>query len=164
MSAIGKLSMAMLTSFAQPRLKANAAETRNLVPLLPLLCEENATCIASMGRRGVHMRLCCQELVHFYAILDREPRQMTSSGLAELQTCMSRYLCNWKAMGGHCVFKHHCAFHLVERASWMGNPKLYWTYADEAENRLMKSVAQSLHGGCTFYMSFLQKVLPGVVV
>ena len=67
-------------------------------------------------------------------------------------------------MGGHCVFKHHCAFHIVERAGWMGNPKFYWTYPDEAENRIMKAVAASLHGGCTFYMSLLEKVLPGVVV
>ena len=36
------------------------------------------------------------------------------------------------------------------------------TYADEQENRAMGSVAKSLHGSNTFYLTFLQQVLPEV--
>ena len=75
---------------------------------------------------------------------------------------MSRFLSCWKAYGGHCVPKHHFAWHLAQRARTQGNPRFYWTYADEQENRVMGSVAKSLHGGNTFYLSFLQKVLPEV--
>ena len=61
------------------------------------------------------------------------------------------------------MFSSITCFHLAERARVHGKPKCYWTYADEAENLMMKEVAQSLHGGPTFYLSFLQKVLPEAV-
>eukprot|EP00959_Pyramimonas_sp_CCMP1952_P261211 5461262-Pyramimonas_sp.AAC.1 len=70
------------------------------------------------------------------------------------------FLHSWKESEGHHVFKFHMAFHVVEQASAKGNPRAYWTYADEAENRLMGFVAKALHGGRTFYTRFLQRVLP----
>ena len=84
---------------------------------------------------------------------------MSAQGLRQLQGDMSRFLASWKAFGGHMVFKHHMAWHLAERAGILGNPWLYWTYADEQENRVMGSVARSLHGGNTFYLTVLQKVM-----
>ena len=59
MSAIGKLSEAMLGPLATPRLKAKAAETRNLCPLLPQLCAEHAAILAELGPRALHLRVCC---------------------------------------------------------------------------------------------------------
>eukprot|EP00969_Alexandrium_andersonii_P188710 8339674-Alexandrium_andersonii.AAC.1 len=59
--------------------------------------------------------------------------------------------------GVHFVAKHHFAWYLAERAAWLGNPKAYWTYADEEENRCVSAVAKSLHGGSTFYTAFVQK-------
>jgi len=73
---------------------------------------------------------------------------------------MNRVLAHWSSFGGHMVFKHHCAWHLSERATRHGNPKYYWTYADEQDNRVMGTVAKKLHGGRTFYLTFLKKVLP----
>ena len=96
--------------------------------------------------------------------MEAEPRQMTPGGLFALQSSMSKFLVNWRAWGGHCVFKHHMAWHMVERASQHGNPRFYWTYADEQENRVMSQVAKSLHAGNTFYVTFLQKVLPEIAV
>ena len=157
MSAIGNFTYAMLTSLQQPRLKAKAAESRNLVPLLPQLCEEHMACL---GDRAANLTFACQALHSFYQIMNSEPRQMSALGLRQLQASMSRFLLHWKAFGGHMVFKHHMAWHLAERAGRHGNPKFYWTYADEQENRVMGSVARSLHGGNTFYLTFLQKILP----
>ena len=159
MSQIGKLTLPMLSSLRLPRLKSKAAECRNLIPLLPQLCTENPGCLSGLG---AHLQICCFELARFYRIMQAEPRRMSPGGLHDLQSSMSRFLTHWKLFGGHVVFKHHCAWHMVERAAWHGNPKYYWTYADEQENRVMKSVAQSLHGGNTFYLTFLQKVLPEV--
>ena len=163
MSAIGKLTEGMLGQMATPRLKAKAAETRNLCPLLPQLCAEHPAILAELGIRALHLRVCCTEINSFYDILNTEPRRMTPDGLHRLETCVCRFLTHWRAFAGHCVYKHHMFFHLAERAREHGNPKWYWTYADETENRLMKQVAQSLHGGPTFYSSFLQKVLPEAV-
>ena len=87
---------------------------------------------------------------------------MSALGIRALQASTSLCFVNRKAFGGHMVFKHHMAWHLAERAGRLGNPKFYWTYADEQENRVMGSVARSLHGGNTFYLTFLQKVLPEV--
>ena len=67
-----------------------------------------------------------------------------------------------EGMGGHMVYKHYAAWHMVQLAGTHGNPRFIWTYADESENRAMKKVAQSLHSGPTFYTSFMQKVLPDV--
>jgi hypothetical protein len=50
-------------------------------------------------------------------------------------------------------------WHIVERIPEHGNPRFYWTYPDEGQNRIMGNVAKSLHGGATFYVTFLQKVL-----
>ena len=98
----------------------------------------------------------------FYATMQAEPRTMSTAGLRDLQSSMLCCLTHWKLVGGHVVFKHHCAWHMVERARRQGNPIFYWTYADEQEHRVMKRVAQSLHGGNTFYLTCLQKVLPEV--
>ena len=159
MTAIGRLSLPMLSTVEKPRLSAKAAESRNLVPLLQVLCEENPNCL---GERGVYLKMACKHLNSFYETMQAEPRHMTSKGIYELQSSMSRFLASWKAYGGHCVFKHHCAWHLAQRAPTQGNPRFYWTYADEQENRVMGSVAKSLHGGNTFYLHFLQNVLPEV--
>ena len=139
MSAIGRLTLKMLGSTTKPRLAAKAAETRNLVPLLAQLCGENRE---FLGDRAVHLIICCTELLRFYQTMEAEPRQMTPGGLFALQSSMSKFLVNWRAWGGHCVFKHHMAWHMVERASQHGNPRFYWTYADEQENRVMSQVAK----------------------
>ena len=159
MSAIGNLTLLMIGPNTNPRLKAKAAESRNLVPLLTQLCSENSDLL---GEGGMHLKLCCTLLDRFYQIMREQPRRMPEASLAELQSCMSRYLVNWVALGGHCVYKHHAAWHLAERAGRLGNPRFYWTYTDEQENRVMGKVAKSLHGGPTFYMAFLQKVLPEI--
>ena len=87
-----------------------------------------------------------------------EPREMNSRGVAQLQASMARFLAHWKASGGHLVYKHHAAWHLVARAGWHGKPRFYWTYSDEQTNRAMSTVAKALHGGPTFYLRFLQRV------
>ena len=104
MSAIGKLTLAMLGPLATPRLSAEAAETRNLCPLLVQLCNEHG---GKLGPRALHLKACCTEINNFYNICNSEPRRMSETGLQQLSICICRFLANWKAWGGHCVFKHH---------------------------------------------------------
>lgn len=156
MSQIRKLTLPMLGNLRQPRLRAKAAETRNLVPLCVSLCQESFQCL---GKNKGLIKLCAESLRDVYETMDQEPRVMSQEGLNKLRSRMFRFLQFWKASGGHLVYKHHCAWHLVQRAGAQGNPRLYWTYADERLNRTMGTVAKSLHGGPTFYKTFLEKVL-----
>ena len=154
MSEIGRLTFEMLGPVGKPRLRSKAAECRHLVPLMVQLCTENP------GVLSAHLQICCRELDIFYRTMEDEPdRHLTPAACQRLETSMIRFLLNWKAYGGHMVFKHHAAWHLVQRARQHGNPRFYWTYADEGENRAMATVAKRLHGGSNFYLRFLQRVL-----
>ena len=95
-------------------------------------------------------------------VMNTNDRHLSASSLQSLRSHMTRFLTFWKASGCHLLPKHHFAWHLIERAELHGNPRFYWTYPDESENRLMGEVAHALHGGDTFYTAFLQRVLPEV--
>ena len=157
MTKIGKLTMKMIGGPTTPCLVSKAAEARHLIPLLPQLCREYPR---SLGAGAFLLTRCCNFYAEFFKCMKSEPRDMSPGGLRTLESSMSRFLASWKAWGGHCVPKHHMAWHLVQRARQHGNPKFYWTYADEGENRMMSSVAKSLSGTRTFYLTMLQKVLP----
>ena len=157
MSAIGKLSLKVLGDQNCPRSGAKAAESRNLVPLLPQLCVEYN---AFLGTAGNFLQGCCVELDAWYSILKNEGRNLSSGSLNKLRQHATRFLTFWKRFGGRETPKHHFFWHIAERADIHGNPRMYWTYLDESENRAMSQVAKSLHGGSTFYVTFLQRVLP----
>lgn len=158
LSCIMKLKLKQLSNRAiAPRLLAKAAQTRNLLPLLEQLCSENPD---FLGRNGEYLTRSVKHMNAAHAIMKREPRNMSAAGLQGLQHSMARYLRAWRIYGGHHVFKHHSAWDLVRRAKRQGNPMYYWTYADEQMNRLMGTVAKSLHAGSTFYITFLGKILP----
>ena len=157
MTRISRLSLKMLGKPSQPCLHAKAAETRHLVPLLSKLCRENPT---KLGANAAYLTRACNELNNFYNCMNSNGRDMSPGALRILETSMARFLASWRAWGGHMVPKHHMAWHMAQRARQHGNPKYYWTYPDESENRTMSAVAKVLHGGKTFYQAFLQRVLP----
>ena len=158
-TVIGKLTLSMLGTKKSPKLKAKAAETRNILEILPELLEDYKHIF---GRMHDMLSRSVNSLIEVYQIMRRERRQLPASSLAELREAMCRHLILWKMSKGKLIPKHHYAWHLVERASINGNPRFSWTYTDEQENRAMGQVAKSLHDGSTFYIRFLQKVLPEV--
>ena len=152
---IGRLTLAMLGPKAAPVLKAKAMETHCLVPLMADLLNEHGRCF---GLKLVHLQSCVTNLLRLLAVIKREPRSMTRSGIDTIQRCMCSFLDSWKKAGGHCVFKHHMSYHVVEHAVRLGNPRFYHTYSDEEENRAMGLVAKKLHGSRKFYLTFLQRI------
>ena len=135
-------------------------KTRNIVPLMAQLVDEHRAVLG--GRHGM-LCLATHALAAVYRTMrEEQTRELSAGGLQQLQRNMSRFLHYWKGWGGHMVYKHHAAWHMVQLAGSHGNPRFIWTYADESENRAMKKVAASLHGGPTFYTGFMQKVLPDV--
>ena len=87
----------------------------------------------------------------------------------EYGVCMtSRHRCRASSSVGEHMAGTVCSSNIV-LGTWPSAPQqkeilviICLAYADEQENRVMGSVAKSLHGGNTFYLSFLQKVLPEV--
>ena len=92
--------------------------------------------------------------------MKREGRTMSPVGLELLQSNYTQFLKSWKLFGGHCYYKHHMGFHLVQQANTVDNPRLAHTYPDETANRFMGFLAKSLHGGKGFYQTFLMKAAP----
>ena len=160
MNRIGRLTYKMLTDGKHARLKAKAAESRHLLDLLPVLMTEYR---ALFGAKGRHLEAAIRCMVGFFRIVKLEPRQMSAHGLNSLQENLLGFLASWKAFGGHMVYKHHACVHLCQAAERLGNPRFYWTYADEEENRKMSLVSRQLHKGRTFYITLLQRVLPEVL-
>ena len=155
-SRIDRLTMKMLGTRALPRLKAKAAETRHLLPLAVKLVSEYK---GQLGEHGFFIKGAVENLAAVYKVMRESPRKMPPAKIAALERHMGIFLAFWKASTGHCYYKHHMGWHLVERAKVDGNPKCYHTYPDENENRLMGKVAKSVHGGRRFYEAVLEKVL-----
>ena len=141
-----------------PRLAAKAAESRHLVKLLPTVCKENATLFSTGTTR--FLPLAAKAYLEFHQICEREPRRMSPIAQSQMERALLRFLHYWQSARGHCVFKHHTSLHVVRRARKQGNPLSGWTYADENENRLIGNVAKKRHGGKTFYVRLLERVLP----
>jgi hypothetical protein len=154
---INRISYAQLGTQKKPRLKAKAAETRHLVPLVKQLAAESHR---FLGQKAAYLKAACDELSNFYNLVSScQERVMPPDDIEKLVTATTKFLTYWRGAGGHFVVKHHMCWHLVERIAEHGNPSFYWTYADEGENRIMSTVAKTLHGGNTFYLTFLQKAL-----
>eukprot|EP00959_Pyramimonas_sp_CCMP1952_P109068 2281181-Pyramimonas_sp.AAC.1 len=66
-----------------------------------------------------------------YETMANEPRQMSKSSLGIMQQRMCHFLWAWSTYGGHLVYKHHAAYHVVQQAEQKGNPRHYWCYWDE---------------------------------
>ena len=157
MSQIFKISLKMLGPRDNPRLHAKAAETRQLVGLLPELRKEHPQFFTGLALFLPH---CCTQLKRFQDIVALNPRRLSPDTQRDLEDCAFAFVHFWKRSGGHKVFKHHAFLHLVLRSRVMGNPRRYWTYLDEGENRAMASIAKSLHQGSNFYFAFLEKCIP----
>ena len=156
MSKIGKISTAMLGTTKTPRLKAKAAESRHLFPLMRDFVVQYGHLF---GQRRADLLKAVDGLLNFYAVCRREPRSMSVEGLRDLQKACLQCVNHWKRYRGKLVFKFHMMFHLGERAAHIGCPSACWTYPDEELNRRMGNLAKVVHKGRRFYTSFLQRTL-----
>ena len=88
---IGRISMPMLNmgpkNKGAPRLKAKAAETRHLMPLLVELVGRYPT---KLGEGSFSLVMCCQQLNLFYTTMHDYPRQMGEFGFRALESSISR--------------------------------------------------------------------------
>ena len=120
-SRIQRLTYKQLTpSGPAPRLKAKAAQTRNLLPLLVQSCNEGR---ASLGDKAGSICLAAKELKAIHDIMDKEPRAMSSEGAESFQRSTLRFLHFGKNAGGREVLKTHMLFEIAKQIPTKGNPK-----------------------------------------
>ncbi len=151
---INRLTFNMLGSIRKRMLHAKAMEMHCLLPvMLELLIGHSG----KFGRRFEPLQKCVFNILRFFAICKREPRVMSADSIRFLQKITCTFLKSWQDASGHCVYKHHMAFHVAQLCHKTGNPRYFHTYADEQENRLLGQIAKRLHGSRRFYITFLQR-------
>ena len=147
----GKLTKERIkTSKDWPKLKCKAAATRHLSGYAVHLMNMYGT------PEDQPVRALCQLLHRFYEILNEESQCFSPSANAEMASlgsklCIiysglsSKYLADrerfFKMMPKLHLFDHLCSW----QASEIGNPRSYWTYADEDLVGLLVECAQSCH-------------------
>ena len=144
----GKLTQERIkTSGSWPKLKAKGAATRHAVPFALTLAHKHC------DRRVVAL---CQLLCEFYQIIDAQGIFLDDEAKARLPV-LGRQMCSLYALlatdalnaGKKCwkmTPKVHLVQHLLEwQAPSVGNPRFYWTYADEDLVGSMIEVAESCH-------------------
>ena len=147
----GKLSVERVrTQGGWPKLKAKAAATRHLAEYALLLMQEFGT---PEDRPVLAMS---QLLCRFYQILSDESMFLGHDARRELPTVGRRLamlyasvaekaardgIKMWKMHPKLHIFLHLCEWQGVE----VGNPRFFWTYADEDLVGLLVEVAQSCH-------------------
>ena len=158
----GKLTFERLkTSNDWPKLKAKAAATRHLAHFALELVEreDDSLPVAASEEVKLHSRrrrAVCQLLVRFYELLRRHGRFFTASAKTEIaenarnlltiytqlaQESLDKQERMWKLTPKFHLFLHLCEIQCV---TW-GNPRWYWTYADEDLQKVMKAIALSCH-------------------
>lgn len=135
------------TSGGWPKFKAKAAVVRSLAKFSVELA------VAHLSRRHV---LLCQMMVRFYELLESEPMFLSAAAKEEIALLGSRF-CDlyshlagesfdagmrmWKGSPKLHLFQHLCEWQAPE----YGNPRFFWTYADEDMIGQMCKVAESCH-------------------
>jgi len=149
----GQLKVERLkTSNEWPKLKAKAAATRHLAKYGLLLAERFNSGSEHDRRRAAAAKLMCR----FYEIIEGEGSQLPASAIQELATIGRQFMGIYTALSKEAaqhrvrawkmVPKFHIWQHLAEwvPAMW-GNPRFFWTYADEDLIGSMIEIGKSCH-------------------
>lgn len=149
----GRLTLDRIRTMSSwPKLKAKAAAVRNLVPFAAeLAAQYNSGSLHDKRRLAL-----ANDLHEFYTLLGNEGRFFSASALASVQRLgnsvpiLYAHLAAeafhsgtkaWKLVPKFHLYQHLCLY----QAAFHGNPRFYWTYADEDMVGAMVEVAQSCH-------------------
>jgi hypothetical protein len=145
-------SYRQLGKVAQPCLKAKGGQTRGLVKFATQLMQKHDT-----TEKGKLLAMAGNALLELYETMESEPRVVSFSARKQMVSAMVNHDVFYRAAGGHMVYKHHGALHMVLSAGWHGNPKFVSTYEDEHENGVIARVGLHVHG-LTFAKSIFERL------
>lgn len=149
----GKLTVERIrTTKGWPKLKAKAAATRHLAKFALVLASRYGGSSAHDRRRVA----ICQMLVRFYELVDGEGMFLSEAAKAEIPDLgkhfgvLYSHLATEAAVNGVRFWKMSPKLHLfIHLCEWqsvdVGNPRFYWTYADEDLVGHMVEVGSSCH-------------------
>ena len=149
----GRLTLDRLRTKGQwPKLKAKAAAVRNLIPFVAALARQHNSG-SDHDRRRLEI---ANDLNLFYDILRSEGQILSRHGAETLRRIgeslprayahLAAEAVGMNKKGWKLVPKFHLFQHiLLSQARRFGNPKTYWTYADEDMVGQMVEVGQSCH-------------------
>lgn len=164
-----KLSLGMIRgSDLRPKLKAKAAKTRALVPILLRMMSMH---FPPVVERDVRVYKCLEYLHKAYTELEswgvdsatrleefvrRHVLLYSSLAIESAQKDERFLLWRWYP-------KHHMVLHLAaEQAKMMGNPRTWWCYADEGSIGMAVDLAESSHPA-TLATTCMQKYIVSVL-
>ena len=144
-SRIGRLTVGMLGPRKKPVLAAKAAEMRHSLGFFQALLEVHVALLDENGRHGTYLVTAGRALQSIYGIMQKATRAFTVEESDKLLCKTFEFLDYWSLAKAYRMPKHHVLVHLARDAAWAGNPRFYWTYADESMNMDVVRIAQSTH-------------------
>jgi hypothetical protein len=144
-----------------PILKAKAAKTRHLIPILCQVAKDMCT----GSRMSRHRVAALEHLTGFYTTCDQEPMFMSTPSAERahkhIENCLHHYLwmheSAWVHNKWYClpVPKVHYSWHLGYSARFM-NPRFCWTYKAESWVGKLSHIASS----CAFGVKSARLTVP----
>ena len=146
---VWNLTLRMLGTTDRPQLHAKAAESHGLLKFMACLLNSHLGRFQSWGeesyRKAKFLKEAAGAAVRFDEVFQTQHRRLNRSELQRAFNSYIRFLSFYRKSGGPLLPKCHFMIHLVQRARFKGNPKMYSTYRDESFNGLIAKIARSCH-------------------
>ena len=139
----------MIGSEDRPSLSAKAAESHGLLKFIDWLFAKHLPRFdgldADMKRKARFIKQAVGAALELDSVFQSESRKLTRAELQKAFCAYSRFLSFYQKAGGPHTPKCHSMIHLIQRAKFKGNPRLYSTYRDESFNGMIAKIARSCH-------------------
>ena len=155
LTRMSDLTVAMVGSRGQPKLKAKGAETWGLCVFIWASCGKHAH---RLGRDGPAWRAAGDALLRLVDLMRNAGVTLPPEILQEMMDTYKRHVVLARRLSYNLIPKHHLMFHLLARAASQGNPRFYSTWLDESLNRDLKLVLRNV-SQCAFERLALAKMM-----
>jgi hypothetical protein len=155
---IFELTEKMIRHESTLKLKAKAAETRTILgfavellrEMLPRMHTESLDFLVRAG-------LALEE---YYSMIKLKQKKLAAVDRIRLVDCCLTHIRCFQEFGGKLYPKFHLFLHLTLDIAFLGNPKYYHTFADEAFNGRIAAIARQTHSR-TFAINVFRRLLYG---
>ena len=143
---IGRLTLRKVKANLHPKLKAKAAQTRDLLAFSVNIAEEMRHVNPSIGEDRYQSILCLSEI---YVLAKHA--SLADDDLAHWRWLAAVHMYYYARCGFRVYPKHHYFMHLPEHMMQSGMPRSFWVYAEESKNAQLKrlfNVSSKGHSVC----------------
>ena len=127
--------------------KAKAAETHGLLGFVVDRLEMHKAVLAATEHANTFALLlqAGQAALDFDAVMASHPRAIDETVCGMLFQKYNEFICLCEETGMHLMPKSHMMYHMIQRAVFTGNPRMYSTYIDESLNGHIARICRSVH-------------------